>query len=663
MQESITVRVSRVVWESPKNLWKVIRGHCNGQRLTATGYIDLSRDHRYGLADIVLVGEWVHDPRYGRQFNGNTIEDQTSSRASLQRIIAQAHLSESAVARKILSSDDAFLKNVLRNPYSLLSLRNVRFKDVDAIAFAMGLSKTNPMRLSAWFDRTFSSPPPNLAPDLEKSAGCWMQAESLLAEASSFLEIERKQLDTIVRGGSIKSIVSISKPQDALSPSSIVRAESYIAEAAKNLFDECTLPPVIGTSIDDSLSEEQRRAIFTSCTTGISIITGAPGTGKTRCIREIAMLHAKQNISVRIAAPTGKAAFRLSDVVGIRGSTIHRLLGSAPTENGSFRFERSYDNPFTAGLIIIDEMSMTATELAGYFMRAVTPDNRVVFVGDPNQLPPVGNGQPLIDLIDSRAVPVSKLTRIFRQTEGSAIAQACAHVIRGNPSDLLLYLRSQEAQSEIEFIDAEDDADILNKAVSAIIDSPYTDKIGICPMNVRDGGTIAINAEIQRRLHPGESPLLTVTDKSFFAGDRVMQTRNDYTRNGGTGIFNGDIGIAENFDAKQKVMNVMFQASEKYTASDAFLDLLPAYCITIHKSQGSEWDHVVVAIPSGSSFFLTPRMLYTAFSRAKKHLTIVADRKIIQKTMLAPRTRIIPKTRLQWLLSAGRDVDLGDLAE
>jgi len=290
-------------------------------------------------------------------------------------------------------------------------------------------------------------------------------------------------------------------------------------------------------------------------------------------------------------------------------------------------------------------------------LEAIGSDSKVIFVGDPNQLPPVGQGQPFIDMLNSGAIPIHRLTQIFRQAEGSAIAESCRIALEGEAHQLFSFLR-QEGQKEIEYISVGSD-DQIAKIVGEHFHCMGGDRIILAPLNKNAAGTTELNQVLQHMTTSHRESLKITEDFYLHSGDPVIQIRNNYARDGFKGIFNGDMGIAhieELLDStgrktKQKGARVEFeQASEIYNRNQAFGELKLAYAVSIHKSQGSEWQEVLLVLPSSAKFFLSRRLLYTALSRAKKRLTIIANPIAIQAALSRREADLNIQTRLGWLL-------------
>ncbi|RYZ47811.1 MAG: DUF2075 domain-containing protein, partial [Proteobacteria bacterium] len=340
-------------------------------------------------------------------------------------------------------------------------------------------------------------------------------------------------------------------------------------------------------------SPEQLDAVKTAVESRVFILTGGPGVGKTTTANAIIRLLIKMNRSVALAAPTGRAAQRLSEVAAVGAKTIHRLLEWSASEH---TFLRDDVNPLDSQVVIVDEASMLDVHLAAALMRSLKPNGQIIFIGDVDQLPSVGPGNVLRDLIESQVVPFTKLSQIFRQAAGSAIVQA-AHMINRGESPVF----PEPNNSDCQFLTIDDPADI-KEAIKTLVHStlqksgydPIKDIQVLTPMNRGPLGTTVLNEDLQNLLNPaavmGEN--LEAGNQVFRPGDKVIQTVNNYDLN----VFNGDIGLVEHagFDGGQLLVNFM-DRKVTYMKEDAY-DLKLAYSITIHKSQGSEFPVVIIPV-------------------------------------------------------------------
>lgn len=402
-----------------------------------------------------------------------------------------------------------------------------------------------------------------------------------------------------------------------------------------------------------TLDELQKEAIRQAAKQGVLVITGGPGTGKTTTINAIIKYFEMEELELLLAAPTGRAAKRMTEATGHKAQTIHRLLelaGGVSEEGGNagIRFERNASNPLEADVIIIDEMSMVDLSLMHALMLAVMPGTHLILVGDENQLPSVGAGNVLKDIIRSRCVPVVALNRIFRQEEGSAIVENAHKINKGEPIKMdnkskdFFYLPRSSTKDVMEEVGA-----LLARKLPKYVECRETEIQVLTPMRNGELGVGSLNAELQRVLNPAgsrkkEKELSNGT--LFREGDKVMQIRNNYKLewtvfggNGrfkleeGVGVFNGDMGVIQEIDDYNEEVVVLFDDDKEVRYPYNLLDELElSYAITIHKSQGSEYPAVVLPLFGGPRILMNRNLLYTAVTRAKQCVVIVGNGRLVE---------------------------------
>ncbi len=390
-----------------------------------------------------------------------------------------------------------------------------------------------------------------------------------------------------------------------------------------------------------SLDELQKKAVYEAAQNGLLIITGGPGTGKTTTINSIIRLFEMEGLDFMLAAPTGRAAKRMSETTGYEARTIHRMLELNGGVEGNAGFERNESNPLEADAIIIDEMSMVDIILMNSLLKAIAPSTRLILVGDTNQLPSVGPGSVLKDMIDSGVYRVVRLTKIFRQASQSDIIVNAHKINRGEPVML-------DNQSRDFFFLKRYDADKITNVVLQLViqkmpkyvDASMYDIQVLTPMRKGLLGVDRLNTVLQQYLNP-PSPKKKEKERAdtvFREGDKVMQIKNNYQieweiKNGygiaierGRGIFNGDMGIIRSIRDITERMTIEFDEGRIVEYPFKLLDELElAYAITIHKSQGSEYPAVVIPLLGGPKMLMNRNLLYTAVTRAKKCVTLVGD--------------------------------------
>lgn len=431
------------------------------------------------------------------------------------------------------------------------------------------------------------------------------------------------------------------------------KAEDYIARRL-SIMKECSYDNKIDFSDVIDIAEEQngikyeeqqRKAINLALSHGFLVLTGGPGTGKTTTLNAIISLYQQQGLSVMIAAPTGRAAKRLSDLTGFEAKTIHRMLEVKVSEGDTLSFVHDENDQLDCDVMIIDEMSMVDSCLFESLLRAISITCKLVLVGDSDQLPSVGAGNVLKDIIDSGVMPVVTLKEIFRQAQQSAIVTNAHKIVNGEHIDLtekdkdfffmqrLKYPELQELVVEL----------CKKRLPDAYGFSPIEDIQVLSPTRKGLSGTVELNKRLQQELNPpaaGKSEVKTPL-YTYRKGDKVMQTKNNYDilwtkaidddkNEKGAGIFNGDIGIITAVNKILRTVTIDFEGRVAVYNSDMLEDLELAYAVTVHKSQGSEFDAVILTVFGGFDKLYYRNLLYTAVTRAKKLLIIIGSKKRVE---------------------------------
>ncbi len=555
----------------------------------------------------------------------------------LMEFFALHHLPTELAVKTYKLYGDAAPELLYDDPYLLMDDGlEAPFGAVDRFAIELGFAGNDPRRVDAGvlFELTY-----NL------SAGhSFLPEEKLVAATAQLLSIDPQTVcESIRRLLDAQRIV-----QDTLAGlcvyylPALYEAETYCArrllELSGNRFPSPSgLQKKLRAAAADSgvtYSAQQEQAMQAAATAGLLVITGGPGTGKTTLVKGILSLYDQMGLKCLLAAPTGRASKRLTEVTGRDASTIHRLLGAGiDPHTGKLFFSKDDSDPLKTDALIVDEMSMVDVQLFGSLLQAILPRTRLILVGDPDQLPPVGPGFPFSDILRSQAIPAARLTEIFRQAQESLIVMNAHRVNSGEMPEL------KNVKSDFFFLPARSEDGIAQTIVS-LCTTRLPQNMGIdanqiqvlSPTKRGSAGTVNLNRLLQASLNPPapgkrERPF---GDMIFREGDRVMQIRNNYdilwTKTDasavGTGIFNGDIGIVEKIDPDMEVMRIVFddrQADYDFTQLN---ELELAYAITVHKSQGSEYRAVVLAAWGGSAYLLNRSVLYTAITRAKELLVI-----------------------------------------
>lgn len=566
-----------------------------------------------------------------------------------------------ALAVKIYKRYGENVRQVItRNPYRLVEdVEGIGFKTADRIAASLGIEQSSEYRLSAGVKYTLS----------EATAGaghCYLPRPELALAARRLLGSDADSIDRTIDSLILSHDISAQiLPCDsgeevvALYLPSTYRAESEVARRLREMID--AMPDSMASDLTAQIDElerieglafhtQQRQAIETAVTHGMTVITGGPGTGKTtiiKCIIKLLSVHG----DVALAAPTGRAAKRMSEACGMEAKTLHRLLEYGGEEGD---FARSEDNPLEIDTLIIDEMSMVDIFLMRSLLRALVPGTRLIMVGDADQLPSVGAGNVLRDILDSGVIPSVRLTEIFRQDEKSMIVYNAHRINRGESP------RLNAKGSDFFFERALSPSDAAKRIVtlcSARLPGflnldPVRQMQVLSPTKKGECGVWMLNQLLQAEFNPPASGKHERVrgDTTFREGDKVMQTRNNYQlkwkKDGaigiedGQGVFNGDIGFVTFIDPQEHVMEVQFDDERTATYEGGDVDDLElAYCISVHKSQGSEFPVVIMPAVGGPPMLLTRNLFYTAVTRARRMVMIVGRENAIEQMIANVNTR------------------------
>lgn len=540
---------------------------------------------------------------------------------------------------------DSAIDALCENPYLLCDpYYDVEFRIADGLAMELGLSLLSDERADAGvlYTLTFNLDNGHTFIPLEKLT----HTVCMLLSDEDVEFDEARALESILRlserGKLVREQIA---GRDAVYLRSIHDAEAYLAEmlgsmAERSFMYDFDVDELLGALMEGSefpYSEKQKQAISVAARSGLVILTGGPGTGKTTTVRGILQVFEALGLHTLLAAPTGRAAKRLSDLTGMEARTIHRLLEAGFAAGGRTAFARNLTNPLECDAVILDEVSMVDITLMQALVEALPHGARLVLVGDADQLPPVGPGNFLRDMIGSHRVPTIELTEIFRQAQKSDIVMNAHAVNAGRmpvPSGAdgdFFFLKRAEPSAVIETV-AQLCASRLPKHYGF---TPAQIQV-LSPAKRQGSGTVALNRRLQEALNPpAESKLeKRFGDWIFREGDRVMQVRNNYDivwerredEEQGTGIFNGDVGEILQIFPQQECMVIRFDDRIATYTYDMLGELELAYAVTVHKSQGSEFDAVVLALSDGlPRRLLTRNILYTAITRARQLLVIVGS--------------------------------------
>ena len=532
---------------------------------------------------------------------------------------------------------------VKANPYRLCrDIWGIGFTTADKIALSVGIPKDSPLRARASISYTLET-------EAEDGGHCWTQENDLLLRGNELTGIPVEILsDALAKEIEEGHVIAEGETPRRIYLRSLYFSERDVAARVKRIlstprsFREIDAARAIAwweRKAGFMLESMQNRALERSLGSKFSIITGGPGVGKTTIIRALVDIYGERKLKVVLAAPTGRAAKRMAESVGAPAQTIHRLLKWNPATNEfTYNGERRYD----ADVFIFDETSMIDINLASDLLAAIPESSVVVWVGDTDQLPSVGAGSVLGDMIKSGVVPYAKLQFIFRQATGGLIVANAHHVNAGEP------LEVRQGDTDFYFMRIEDPQACIARAIEFMTQriprkfgmDPLEDVQVLVPMRRNALGTENLNFEIQRALNPS-GPGLIRGGTTFRAGDRVMQLRNNYDKD----VYNGDVGFVKSVDPDSRMMVVAFDGRPvKYDAGDLD-ELVLAYATTIHKSQGSEYPAVIVIIHSQHYVMLQRNLLYTAITRGKKLVLLMGvpyavDQAIKTNTVRERRTTL-----------------------
>lgn len=532
---------------------------------------------------------------------------------------------------------------IRENPYRLADdIEGVGFRTADEIASRVGIKMDSDFRVRSGVLYTLLT--------ASTEGHTYLPQEELTARTAKLLEVEPEQIEKQYMDLAIeRKIVMKQGETTEIYASSFYYMEANTATMLKQLNVPYDVPDIeiearirtIEKQTGMELDEHQVTAVKEAVRNGLLVITGGPGTGKTTTINTIIRYFEGEGLDIFLAAPTGRAAKRMSETTGFEARTIHRMLELSGGVEGTAGFERNENNPLETDVIIVDEMSMVDITIMNSLLKAVVPGTRLILVGDINQLPSVGPGSVLRDIIDSHACNVVKLTKIFRQAATSDIIVNAHKINRGeevvldNKSMDFFFLKRYDADIIINVV-----LQLVKQKLPKFVDATPYDIQVLTPMRKGPLGVERLNGILQKYLNPPMSGKAEKEygDTLFREGDKVMQTRNNYqleweirTKYGlsvdkGTGIFNGDMGIVREINDFSETMTIEFDEGRMVEYPYKLLDELElAYAITIHKSQGSEYPAVVIPLLKGPAMLLNRNLIYTAVTRARKCVTLVGN--------------------------------------
>ena len=516
------------------------------------------------------------------------------------------------------------------NPYRLArDIRGIGFRTADAIAMKLGIAKTAMIRVRAGIGYALT--------EAMDEGHCGLPEEELGPLAAGLLEVPddliRSALDLELDDGAV--VTDTVEDTPCIFLGGLYRAERAIAGRLLEIASGKLPWPVIEP--DKALPWAERKtglvlapgqadAVRVALSSKVSVITGGPGVGKTTIVNTVLSILSAKGVDILLCAPTGRAAKRMSEATGMEAKTIHRLLEVDPKSGG---FKRDGENPLQCDLLVIDETSMVDVMLMRALLAAVPDGAALSIVGDVDQLPSVGPGQVLADIIASGAVPVVRLTEVFRQAAQSRIVTAAHGINRG----AIPNLSPPEGESDFYFVPAEDPETAAARIVE-LVRTRIPKRFGfdamqdiqvLCPMNRGGAGARSLNIELQAALNPAGERKVERFGWTFAPGDKVMQIENDYDKE----VYNGDIGQVVDVDPEAGELTARFEGRDLVYGFGELDTLVPAYAATVHKSQGSEYPAVVIPVLTQHYAMLRRNLLYTGVTRGKRLVVLVGQKKAV----------------------------------
>ena len=522
------------------------------------------------------------------------------------------------------------LQVMTENPYRLArDIRGIGFKTADAIAIRLGIEKTAMIRIRAGISYALT--------EAMDDGHCGLPTDKLTPLAVELLEAPGELIQTALelelRDGAVVADTVSETPCIFLA--GLYHAEKAIAERIRCLangalpwpfIDPVKALPWIEQKTGLSLAESQVEAIRLALLSKVLVITGGPGVGKTTIVNAILRVLSAKDVKLILCAPTGRAAKRMTEATGFEAKTIHRLLEIEPKTGG---FKRNADNTLECDLLVVDETSMVDVMLMQALMKAVPDRAALLIVGDIDQLPSVGPGQVLADLIACKSVPVVQLKEVFRQAAQSRIITSAHRINQGTIPEL----SRPEGASDFYFVQADDPETAVSR-ITELVKTRIPQRFGLdpvrdiqvlCPMNRGGVGARSLNIELQATLNPAGEQKVERFGWTFAAGDKVMQIQNDYDKE----VYNGDIGYIDGVDLNDSELTASFDGRSVTYGFGELDTLIPAYAATIHKSQGSEYPAVVIPVMTQHYTMLQRNLLYTGVTRGKRLVVLVGQKKAV----------------------------------
>ena len=546
-------------------------------------------------------------------------------------VFLHAHgVSTSRAVRIFKTYGQGAIEIVQENPYRLAQdIRGIGFLSADTIAQKIGIAKDSPLRAQAGISYALT--------EASGQGHCGLPYADLVPLAVKLLDIAESIIETAIAQEVADEVLlpDTVEGQACVFLAPLYYAEQSIAAQIQRLdaggttlpaFDADKAIPWVEQKLSIQLADSQKAAIRLALSSKLLVITGGPGVGKTTLVKSILTIMTVKGVKPLLCAPTGRAAKRLSESTGLEAKTIHRLLEINPI-NGQFK--RNADNPLECDLLVADECSMIDVPLANQLLKAVATRTAVILVGDVDQLPSVGPGQFLTDLIDSGVVPVIRLTEVFRQAATSRIVRSAHQINRGVFPSL-----PEKGEASDFYLVAAEEPEVIAQTVVDLVQTrlprkfevdPIRDIQVLCPMNRGITGARGINQALQAVLNPPGEHSVEKFGNRFSVGDKVMQIENNYDRD----VFNGDIGFVTGVDPDEEELAVAFDGRVVSYPFGELDELVLCYATTIHKSQGSEYPVVVIPISTQHYMMLKRNLIYTGITRGKRLVVLVGQKRAL----------------------------------
>ena len=555
------------------------------------------------------------------------------------------------------------IRLISENPYRLArDIRGIGFRTADQIAAKLGIEKTALIRVRAGISYALA--------EAMDEGHCGLPFEELVPLTEKLLEVPAELVETALNleldGGAV--VADDLEGRRCVFLAALYRAEREIAEKLKTLaagkpdwphIDVERAIPWVEQRTKLALADSQKTALRVALSSNVTVITGGPGVGKTTLVNSLLKILIAKAVTIALCAPTGRAAKRLSETTGLEAKTIHRLLETDP-RTGTFR--RNEDEPLDCDLLVVDETSMVDVPLMRAVLRALPEHVGLLLVGDVDQLPSVGPGQVLGDIIASASVPVVRLTEVFRQAAESRIIINAHRINHGQMPDL-----APAESGDFYIVDAADAEEGVRKVLAIVREripkrfglDPVRDIQVLCPMNRGGLGARSLNIELQNALNPPGEIRIERFGWTFCPGDKVMQVENDYDKE----VYNGDLGVVSRIDMEEGELSVDFDGRDVNYGFGELDELVLAYATTIHKSQGSEYPAVVIPLTTQHYPMLQRNLVYTGVTRGKRLVVLVGQRKALAIAVKGSRARRRWSKLREWLIGSGTPARRGSIVD